>query len=207
MEPTDEQIAKAVEKYRPPTTTEIKALLGRFFVGAIDDTIVSRLDQQLADVLADKHARVATSSAFEANGRHYFGQAWKELLSYHDNAPTPTELAIWLAVVTPGYPKPRPYCPEPIVGTWAQVAPTAATWQLRADGAMTTTAPSFEARTRWCLHRLNGETTDLAKGNLWFTSDSLVLPDTLSLREITPTTIRAVRNGLDGPIPYRLERQ
>jgi hypothetical protein len=109
-----------------------------FLVGAVENEAVERLEAQFRNLVADPERRRAEGSAFRANGSNYRGQAWKELLSPHEDRPSRAELALWLAIVTAGYPPPRPYCPPELAGAWQQRGSNA-TWQLDSDGRFSCT--------------------------------------------------------------------
>lgn len=123
FEPTQAEIEAALDRARVPDAKDLKRVLESFFDGAIEASAVARLEDELKIVLGDPGRRVLMSDVFVGNSKKYAGQAWKELLSYRTVSPTPTELAVWLAVTTKGYPPPRPYCPAPVVGVWTGTEP------------------------------------------------------------------------------------
>lgn len=203
--PTEGEIEAALDRSRIPNKHDLARLLQVFFEPTADTAAVSLLEAALRDLLADQPRKIATASAFEANVRRYFGQAWKELVSYRRLPPTPTELAIWLAVTSPGYPRPRPYCPAPFIGAWRELQPTTAAWQLDADGCMRTDDPALAKGTRWCVHRIKPRPT-FVDDELWLMADDAVAPTVLVIREVTERTLGGFRSGLDGRIDYKLER-
>jgi hypothetical protein len=164
---TEDELVDLVESNREPTRAELAALMRRYLVGAVDDATVERLHEQFKALHGDEGRWRAESSAFRANGRRYRGQAWKELLSPHENRPSLAELALWLAIVTPGYPAPRPYCPPELAGTW-QGAASGATWKLASDGSFSTTDARFarDRLVRWCVHLLERR-GDFHRDRLW----------------------------------------
>jgi hypothetical protein len=209
MQLEDPQFAPLIVSGQEPTANEIATLLRRYLDGPVDDADVARLDQQFRDLMQDKARRGPEQSAFRANGRRYLGQAWKELLSPHDQLPSPVELALWLAIVTPGYPPPRWYCPEELVGTWRQKAPGEAIWELHADGSFATTDSQL-ARLgvpRWCVH-LVARRGDLYRDHVWLTDRAkhTVSAKSLLITEYAAGRMRLVRSGDSGDIEYQLER-
>lgn len=205
-EPTWQEIEVALDDSRIPNKHDLARLLQCYFVAPIEPTQIVRFDHDVRDMLSDPRRRIMLADEFIANGRDYMGQAWKELVSNHRMPPTPTELALWLAVTTKGYPRPRPYCPIELVGSWRQVTPSAAQWRLDAEGTMSTDDPAFGGRTRWCAHRIKPDKQTFAGDELWFTSPQRVIATVLALEEVTGTSIKGFGVGLDGRINYRLER-
>ncbi len=149
---SEEAIAPITEEYRVPTRAEIDALMHKFFVPPLGADAVDRLEAELHAALDDRSKRSILGSQFISNRRHYLGQAWREVLSPHNNGPTPTELAVWIAVLGKGYPSLKPHCPPDFVGSWRQTLPEAATWRLASDGSMETGDTRFSERTKWCVH-------------------------------------------------------
>jgi hypothetical protein len=187
-----------------PDRAEIRALLEKFFVGPIDDATVDRLDHQFRAVQGDPAQRGPEGSDFRGNKDRYHGQAWKELLATQPAGPTPSELAVWLAVVTPGYPPPRLYCPDPLVGTWLQVTPRPARWQLSADGTFASDDPSVRKYNHWCVQHFDTHPD--------FELDRLLLldghggksPKTIS--SIAPNQLEIVVYSTPAGVVHRLER-
>ena len=66
------------------------------------------------------------------------GQLWRERLVTDANAQHQSALAICALLATrlDAFPKPRPYCPDILVGTWEQTEPFHARWQLGAGGEL-----------------------------------------------------------------------
>ncbi len=206
LAPTEQDIEAALDHSRIPNKHDLARLLQLYFATTADTAIVGCLEVDIRDLLADPRRKSATASAFEANGRAYFGQAWKELVSHHRLPPTPTELAIWLAVTTTGYPRPRPYCPAPFIGAWRQLQPMAASWHFERDGGMRTDDRSLSERTRWCVHRVKSRAAAFIDDELWFRASDRVIPTLMVIRELTDRTLGGYRPGLDGRINYQLER-
>ena len=205
-EPTETEIAALRDRQHIPDRQGISAVLGRYFADAIDDATVDRLHVAVQALLVDPDRKSVAQDAFLANGRQYQGQLWKELVSNHRYPASPSELAIWLAVTTPGHPPPRAYCPSELVGIWTQVKPRPATWQLEANGALQTTEPGFLARTRWCVHRKSAPRGGLAGAELRLTSGSEPLPLALTIDELGASVLLAGHGSVDGSVDYRLER-
>lgn len=209
MQADDAQFRELVDSDREPTRAEIAALMRTYLEGDIDDATVDRLDAQFRALLADRERYLAEGSAFRANSRHYFGQAWKELLSPHHHRPSPAELALWLAIVTPGYPPPRPYCPEALVGRWQSAS--GATWHLESDGRFSTTEESIAALkvVRWCVH-LVMRRGDFYLDALWLFGKEArhnTLPRPLIIRECAADRLRLLRpGGAAGDVEYQLTR-
>ena len=193
-----------------PTRDELAVLLRRYLDGPVDDEAVARLDLQFRELLADSSRRGPEESAFRANGRRYLGQAWKELLSPHEHLPSPVELALWLAVVTPGYSPPRWLRPAELVGRWQQHEPNAAHWELASDGRFSSTEKRLArlVESRWCVH-LRSRRGDLVRDQLWLIDDQ---PHTNSRKpfiiiECTDDRLRLVQPGGDfGDVEYKLTR-
>jgi hypothetical protein len=181
----------------------------KYFVG-VDDVTVDRLDKQYRELMANPARRDGEASAFRANGRRYLGQAWKELLSPHEHAATPIELAIWLAIVTPGCPRPRWLHPKELSGKWRSFDAPHATWELAPDGAFSTDEERIKRlrAARWCVH-LGARRGDFYRDHLWLGDDA---PHTIAARpllilECTARTLRLLRSGGDfGDEEYWLER-
>jgi hypothetical protein len=180
----------------------------RYLVGPIDDDSVDRLYAQFRDLLADPEKRRAKGSTFRANGRHYLGQAWKELLSPHENRPSRAELALWLAIVTPGYPPPRPYCPPELAGRWQQSG-SDATWELASDGQFSTTAENIvlEKVVRWCAH-LVARKGDFRGDRLWLFDNwhNNSSPRQLSILECKPDQLTLDHSVGSREVVYELRR-
>lgn len=205
LAPTEQEIEAALDHRRIPSKQDLEHLLQLLFEPTSDPTVAGRLEADLRDLLGEPSRKFSTASAFEANGRDYFGQTWKELISHHRLPPAPTELAIWLAVTTTGYPRPRPFCPSPLVGVWRELQPTTATWHLDPDGRMRTDDPSLAERTHWCVHRIKPRAT-FVDDELWFSTNGSVARALMVIRELTDGTLGGYRSGLDGRINYKLER-
>jgi hypothetical protein len=206
LAPTKEEIDAALDHRRTPSNHDLDRLLQALFEPTADTAIGARLEAELRDLLGDPPRKFATASAFEANGRDYRGQAWKEQISHHRLPPTPTELAIWLAVTTPGHPRPRPYCPSPFIGVWRQLQPTTATWHLDPDGGMRSDDTALAERTHWCVHRIKPRAATFVDDELWFSTKGCVARSLFAICELTDRTLGGFRSGLDGRIDYKLER-
>jgi hypothetical protein len=206
LAPTEQQIEAALDHSRIPDKHDLSNLLQWFFEPTNDAALGARFETEVRSLLEDPRRKAVASAQFGANSERYFGQAWKELVSHHRIPPTPTELAIWIALTTKGYPQPRPYCPASFVGAWRELQPSSATWQLSADGGVRTDDPALAARTRWCVHRIKPGGPSFENDEMWFTSEQLVVKTALVIREITATALVGYRVGLDGRIDYRLER-
>jgi hypothetical protein len=209
MRTDDPQFAELVASERVPSRDEIAALLRRFLAGTVDETTVDRLERQLRELLNDRDRARAEQSAFRGNGRRYQGQAWKEVLSPHERLPSPAELALWLAIVTRGYPPPRPFCPPELCGTWQQTA-SDARWEFAPDGAFSTTEPRISRLgvVRWCIHLSAARRADLVQ-ELWLLRDTPhnISPRRLVILECSPQQLRLLRPGGDfGDTQYELTR-
>ncbi len=200
--PTDEQIEELRAYKRTPTRQELERIFSWFFSGPVGNDVVDRLEQQLAVLLDDNPRRMAIADQFTGNIVRYEGERWKELVSNHRLPPSRAELAIWLARTTPGYPPARPYCPIELVGRWRQIAPTAALWDSREDGTVSTDDERYRAKDRWCVMR-RGKATF---ANMMLTLSQGIDSAALRLRPVTPTSWSGSHAGLDGPVEYVFER-
>ncbi len=204
--PTEQELAAARESVRVPTRKEIEELLQLFFAPAVKADTAERLEAELHAVLDDRSKHSILSAQFESNRRRYFGHAWREVLSPHNNNPTPTELAVWIAVLGEGYPSPKPHCPPEFVGSWRQTLPEAATWRLGSDGSMETKDSRFFERTKWCVHRGEFPGGSFPHDELWFTGPRHPIPLFVGVAEVTSNLLRAMYYGSDEPVEYRLGR-
>jgi hypothetical protein len=152
-----------------PDRAQLRAVLERFFVAPIDEAVVDRLAAALSAVLADPVKRASQGESFMSSHRRYEGEEWRELVPIFNHGPSPTQLAVWLAIGVDGYPPRRPHCPEPIVGAWTQVEPRSARWQLGADGAFRCDDPKLSQFTAWRLHHF--------ASNVGFRGDTLIVAD------------------------------
>ncbi len=203
---SEEAIAAITEEYRVPTRAEIDALMQKFFVLPIRADVVDRLETELHAALDDSSKHSILGSQFVSNRRRYFGHAWREVLSPHNNRPTPKELAVWIAVLGEGYPRPKPHCPPEFVGSWRQTVPEAATWRLGSDGSMETGDSRFSERTKWCVHRGEFPDGSFPHDELWFTGPRHPIPLFVGVAEVTSNLLRSMYYGSDEPVEYRLER-
>jgi hypothetical protein len=208
MTSSDPDFAELIVSNREPTRAEIAVLLRRYLLGDIDDETVDRLYAQFQALVADPERRGAEASAFRGNGRRYLGQAWKELLSPHENSASRVELALWLAIVTPGYPRPRPYCPPELAGNWQQTD-SDAIWKLASDGGFSCTAPEIvrEKVVRWCVHLVERR-GDFHRDRLWLLGNGRhnISPRQLIIRECKPDQLVLLRAGGDRDFVYELKR-
>lgn len=204
----DPELRDLVESNREPRREEIGALMRRFLAEPVDDEAIDRLHEQFRALVADTARRQAGGSAFRANGRRYLGQAWKELLSPHEHLPSRAELALWLAIVTPEYPRPRPYCPEEVAGNW--ISATGASWSLDHDGGFLTSEALIarDKAVRWCVHLVTAR-GDLRRDQLWLLGGTRhnTLHTSLLILECTSSTLRLLQSRGDfDNIEYRLSR-
>ena len=183
-----------------PTDDELTTVLATYFVGATP-AHTQRLRAELAAVLADPARHAVQASAFDVSGggKRYFGQAWRELLSYDRRSPRPIDLAAFLAATTAGFPPPRPYCPDYLIGTWT--ADDQRRWQFLADGTFVTDGPTWQRCVTWCVQRQGSDPR----------SDVVMLDDDLRIasrmfvfRSLSPNEIVLERPGTD--LRYRLVR-
>ncbi|HEY0255700.1 MAG TPA: hypothetical protein VGC41_29425 [Kofleriaceae bacterium] len=199
--PTDEQIEELREYKRLATRQDLENLMSWFFRTPTSQD-VDRLEQQLMQVLADEPRRLMLCAQFRGNNIRYEGERWKELVSDHGHGPSDAELAIWLARTTSGYPPARPYCPVELVGRWRQTAPTAALWDFREDGTVSTDDERYGEKTSWCVKRRGKRTFD----NMHLAPSRGVDMKTMLLNDVNSTSWSAYHPGLDGPIEYVFER-
>jgi hypothetical protein len=175
-----------------PDRAQLRAVLERFFIAPIDETVVDRLAVALGGVLADPVRQASQGESFMSMHRRYEGEEWHELLPVHNSGPTPTQLAVWLAIGVDGYPPRRPHCPEPIVGAWTQVEPRPARWRLGADGAFRCDDAKLAQFTAWRLHHF--------ASNVNFRGDRLIVLDGnvksgLVISEVTPERLVLIKTG------------
>ncbi len=140
--------ADIADERRVPDRAEVAALLAEYFVAA-DARIADRLHAAIVALAADPSRLNPTKSAFRANSRSCFGQAWKETLSRGQSLPRMRDLVAWIAVTEAGYPAPKPYCPPQLVGRWTG----GGNWRLDADGTATIDDATLARTKRWCVHR------------------------------------------------------
>jgi hypothetical protein len=188
----------------PPTVDEIGAMLRHYFVSSTEQD-VTRLHTEVAATLSDPASAAAEARGFDpVNGRRGFGLAWREDLAYKHRRPTPIDLAAWIAFTQPGYPSPRPYCPDVFVGTWTQRWPKfspAATWELRLDGTLVCGEPTLTTYTMWCVNRQGPALLDSV---IWFDDDTRIAHYYLMVNEVTPRELIVHEPGT--PTKYELVR-
>jgi len=187
------------------TTEDLTALLDQYFVGPIAPAIVDKLQVALSELEQHPARRAGEESSFRANGRRHQGELWRERLARGLDRPGPRELAIWVAASRTGYPSPRPYCPEPLVGTWTQVAPTPAQWKLSLDGSLETTDRELGGSDRWRVHRLvDGEGPE--GDELWVSEGRSRDFESLIIKRLGRDEIELLLTGTRESTPYRWRR-
>lgn len=204
----DLEFADLIEEGREPTRQQLAALMRRYLSEPVHEETVERLNRQFRELLSDEERRTTEELAFRASGRRYLGQAWKERLSPHERLPPAAELALWLAIVTPGYPRPIPYCPAEFAGSWT--SNTGARWSLDRSGAFSTNeAPiTREKVVRWCVH-LVARKGDFRRDELWLfdTDRHNTSPRALIIRECSPQRLRLLWPGGNfDDIEFQLKR-
>ena len=145
-----------------PTRGELDALVAKFFVRG-DAAAVSRLDQTLRGVVADKSALAQHQQMYRGNLRDGHGLSWYEQFGRRDELPSPVELALWLGSSWSDFPAPRAFCPPQLVGKWADGK---SAWTFGADGAFASTEPAVAKQSAWCVHFVEGN-ADLRREFLW----------------------------------------
>lgn len=169
-----------------PGQAELGDLLRCYFIGATDVHAAS-LHRLLGEVLADPAAHAAEALAFDpANGKRGYGLAWREKLAFDHRRPTELELAAWLASTRPGFPAPRPYCPDVYVGKWTQRSPArspAARWDLTVEGTFITDEPQLRSRLAWRVHR-QGEAH--VHDALWLDDDLQIAHKIVAVVSVSP---------------------
>lgn len=172
-----------------PSQSELADLLRRYFVGATD-AHATALHQLVGTVLADPAEHAAEALAFDpANGKRGYGLAWREELAFDHRRPSELELAAWLASTRPGFPAPRPYCPDIYVGRWTQRSPVRsplARWELTLEGAFITDEPKLRSRIAWRVHR-QGEAH--VHDALWLDDDLQIAHKIVSVVSVTPSEL------------------
>lgn len=172
-----------------PSQAELGDLLRRYFIGATDAHAAS-LHRLLGEVLADPTAHAAEALSFDpANGKRGYGLAWREELAFDHRRPTELDLAAWLASTRPGFPAPRPYCPDIYVGKWTQRSPArspAARWDLTLEGTFITDEPQLRSRLAWRVHR-QGEAH--VHDALWLDDDLAIAHKIVSVVSVSPSEL------------------
>jgi hypothetical protein len=137
--------------------TDARRLLVDYFEDPSDEH-VEKLEAVIAKMSADPSLLRARASALRANNSKFIGQLWREVLMRRVGRQTTPELAaVYVAASTFGYPRPRPYCPDDLVGTWKEVEPENARWELGADGKFVSTNSVLAECTAWCVQRVGFE--------------------------------------------------
>lgn len=136
---------------RVPERAEVRSILEEYFVGPINDADVDRLHGEVAALVVDDDRWGAESASFRANSPRYRGHAWLEVLARGHSLPTSLDLVAWLALTRKGYPAPKPWCPQALVGAWTQLDPLGGTWHLRADGTFTSSEERLATYSRWAV--------------------------------------------------------
>ena len=172
-----------------PSQSELADLLRRYFVGATEAHAAS-LHQLTSEVLADPAAHAAEALAFDpANGKRGYGLAWREELAFDHRRPNELELAAWLASTRPGFPAPRPYCPDVYVGKWTQRSPVrspAARWEFTREGTFITDEPQLRSRITWRVHR-QGEAH--IHDALWLDDDLQIAHKIVAVVAVSPSQL------------------
>lgn len=159
---TDGDRANALETAHVPDRSELRALLEKYFVGAITETVVDQISTDLAEALASRGDQQSIASELESLV-WWRGVAWREEIPDYRKFPTPAEMAMLIAHgiadQEPTFPQPRPHCPAAFVGTWKQVEPATPflrryLWVLSPDGTFRSSSkdapPDY---TRWCVEQ------------------------------------------------------
>ncbi len=179
-----------------PTTSELDAMLQRYFIGATPAHAAALL-VDLEKVLGDPARHAGEAGSFDpANGGRCYGQAWREELAYDHRRPNELEMAAWLAATSKGYPAPRPYCPEVFVGAWRQIEPVvepAPRWELALDGGFKTDEQMLRIREAWCLHREGHES--FVGDAIWLYDNMRVGHRILAVLGIAPGSLEVHASG------------
>lgn len=188
------------EQRRIPERSEIAAMLEKYFVGPVADDVVSKLHDEATTVLTDPAFRAGVASSFHpGNGGRGFGCAWREDLAFDRIDPRSIDVAAWIAWSQPGYPAPKPYCPDAFAGSWIQgESPSPGRWELHRDGRFS--GPASFDQPGWCVHRRGSE---LDKSSLWLVDKrgnvvkrlvvTRLAPNELDLDTTSGVPIRLVR--------------
>ena len=177
-----------------PSSAEVRRILDENFVGPIGDDVVNRLTEEVRTLIADESLLGREFREFHpSNGGRGFGYRWREVLAFDQSSPRPVDLVAWVAFSRRGYPAARLYCPNEFVGRWVQHKPSAATWELGADGSLKTTAPGFTYRNWWAIHRLGGSLGDA----LWLYDEQGDPPSRLQLQSVEPRQLTFSTMGSD----------
>lgn len=143
-----------------PSASELRAILEKYFPGSISDEQVKTVELLLRDILETQAKHVVESDQFYGNSQVWAGRLFLEEAKV-PRAPRVVDMACVVAARLPGFPKPKPYCPEPLVGRWEDVGNSAVHWELGADGAFRTDEPEYKAAMRWYVVRRGGVVGDI----------------------------------------------
>jgi hypothetical protein len=216
---TDEIRAEVARLSHTPDRDELRALLGRYFVGPITDEHVTRL---LADVACRHDLGTRDSDIASFNSRfRWRGWAWNEEVSQNHRSMAPVDLMLmrahilWSATAFTSdsnpFPQPKLYCPATAVGTWKQLQPgydstELILWHLDPDGTCLTNSPHAPENYKyWCVHREYGwqghkfeiVLQGVMHQNLW----------SISGVEATETEMLGVHLAYGEKVPFRLRRR
>ena len=135
-------IARIEEERRLPEPAELKPLLARYFEGPITDEIAERLHSDMKDIMSRRPRHEGKIASYDPQNRLGEGFAWREEFSRGHHIPRASDLALFHAAMTKGFPRAKLYCPEICVGTWKQIddgrTGETATWTLSQNGDLRT---------------------------------------------------------------------
>jgi hypothetical protein len=131
----------------PVSRSELESALARFFQRSGAD-VVAALATALSELRVDPERYQREWISLVNNRGSYRGQAWKEILDRDPIADALT-FAMYVAASHAGYPKPLPYCPDELVGTWNRESAHAETWTFGPSGELQVSNSIFAGFNRW----------------------------------------------------------
>ena len=136
------------ENRRMPSSGELRAILETYFVGAIGEEQLEKVEVLLRDIFESQAKHVGESNQFYGNSQVWAGRLFME------EAPVPrtprvVDMACVVAARVLGLPKLKPNCPDHLVGAWNDERNPAVRWELGGDGAFRTDQPEYKAAIRW----------------------------------------------------------
>lgn len=189
---------------RVPGSDEIRTLLRKYF-GTVTDEQAQAIEKRLHETVKSVTKLHMEMQIFYGNVIRNAGQAWREELSFGRQAPRIVDLVPWFATTTSGFPPPRPYCPDVVVGEWEDTAATPYNWVFRVDGTFHTDDPELASERNWFLIRKGGSTH--AGDQIRVHDGSPHNAKVLDIETVTPNELVMNRYG-GGPKPrtFKLRR-
>jgi hypothetical protein len=205
-----EEIAEIAEGRKLPPVAELKRLLDLYFEGPITDDIAEKLHSSMVAMRADEPRHRGEVGAYLGNMVRGHGRAWFEDFTRGRTLVREVDLALFHAATTRGYPKAKPHCPQPFVGTWTQRGATArdsspVTWTFGDDGSFATNLPRVATARRWCIHTYQTPRGDPGASEVWVRDDAYGSWDRFDIEAVAERSITLTFYDR-GPIEHILER-